>query len=195
MHSKMSSGKCRPSYLGLNVLRMSKRHETRWNGKAISHRGGGFHYNGVIMGTMASQITSLTFVYSTFYSGADQRKHQSSASLAFVWGIHRGPVNFPHKWPVTQKMFPFDDVIMSLKQAGCVEFWCFVGLNKLLKCQLSRQWFEIPWRSCDVTSELPSGLLSMACHRENLRTVLIWLAALRYISLVFPPGKTKCAIQ
>ena len=45
--------------------------------------------------------------------GADQSKHQSSASLAFVWGIHRGPVNFPHKWPVTRKMFPFDDVIMD----------------------------------------------------------------------------------
>ena len=46
------------------------------------------------------------------HDGADQRKHQSSASLAFVWGIHRGPVNSPHKGPVTRKMFPFDDVIM-----------------------------------------------------------------------------------
>ena len=64
------------------------------------------------MAAMASQITSLTSVYSTIYSGADQRKHQSSASLAFVWGIHRGPVNSPHKWPVTRQMFPFDDVIM-----------------------------------------------------------------------------------
>ena len=64
------------------------------------------------MGTMASQITSLTSVYSAVYSGADQRKHQSSASLAFVRGIHRGPVNSPHKWPVTRKIFPFDDVIM-----------------------------------------------------------------------------------
>ena len=45
-----------------------------------------------------------------FIQGADQRKHQSSASLAFVWGIHRWPVNSPHKGPV--KMFPFDDVIM-----------------------------------------------------------------------------------
>ena len=51
-----------------------------------------FHYNDVIMSEMASYITSLTIVYSTFYSGADQRKHQSSASLAFVWGIHRWPV-------------------------------------------------------------------------------------------------------
>ena len=72
-----------------------------------------FHYDDVIMGAIASQITSLTIVYSTVYSGLDQRKHQSSASLAFVWGIHRGPVNSPHKWPVTRKMFPFDDVIMS----------------------------------------------------------------------------------
>ena len=64
------------------------------------------------MGAMASRITSLTIVYSTFYSGTDQRKHESSASLAFVQGIHRWPVNSPHKWPVTRKMFPFDDVIM-----------------------------------------------------------------------------------
>ena len=64
------------------------------------------HYIDVTMTTMASQITSLAVVYSIFYSGADQRKHQSSASLAFV------PVNSPHKGPVTRKMFPFDDVIM-----------------------------------------------------------------------------------
>ena len=65
------------------------------------------------MGTIASQITTPMIVYSTIYSDADQRKHQSSASLAFVRGIHRGPVNSPHKWPVTRKMFPFDDVIMQ----------------------------------------------------------------------------------
>ena len=66
------------------------------------------------MGTMASQITSLTIVYSTVYSGVDQRKHQSSASLAFVRGIHRWPGNYPHKGPVTRKMSPFDDAIMFL---------------------------------------------------------------------------------
>ena len=66
------------------------------------------------MGAIASQITSLTIVYSTIYSDADQRKHQSSASLAFVCGIHRWPVNSPHKWPVMRKIFPFDDVIMIL---------------------------------------------------------------------------------
>ena len=72
------------------------------------------HYNDVTMSKIASHITSLTIVYSTVYSGADQTKHQSSASLAFVRGIHRGPVNSPHKWPVTRKKFPFDDVIMFI---------------------------------------------------------------------------------
>ena len=67
------------------------------------------------MGAMASQITNLSIICWNVCSGADQRKHQSSASLAFVRGIHRWPVNFPHKGPVTRKMFPFDDVIMPRK--------------------------------------------------------------------------------
>ena len=71
------------------------------------------HSGDVVMGTVASQIISLTIVYSTVYSGADQRKHQNSVSLAFVRRVHRGPANSPHKWPVTRKMFPFDDVIMD----------------------------------------------------------------------------------
>ena len=60
------------------------------------------HYSDVIISAMASQIT------------AGQRKHQSSASLAFVRGIHRWPVNSPHKGQVTRKMFAFDDVTMTL---------------------------------------------------------------------------------
>ena len=62
------------------------------------------------MDAMASHITSLTIVYHLFRHR--WKKHQSSASLAFVRGIHRWPVNSPHKGPVTWKMFPFDDVIM-----------------------------------------------------------------------------------
>ena len=60
------------------------------------------------MSVMLSQITSLTIIY----SGTDQRNHQSSESLAFVQGIHRWPVNSQYNWPVTEKMFPFDDIIM-----------------------------------------------------------------------------------
>ena len=73
-----------------------------------------FHYSYVIMGKIASQITSLTIVYSTVYSGTDQRKHERCALLAFVRGIHQWPVNSPHKGPEMWKMFAFDDIIMSL---------------------------------------------------------------------------------
>ena len=82
------------------------------------------HYDDVIMGTMASQITSLTIVNATVYSGAHQRKHQSSASLVFVRGIHRGPVNSPYKWPVTRKMFPFDDVIIPQERCTRLALYC-----------------------------------------------------------------------
>ena len=93
-----------------------------------------WHYNNVIMGTIASQITCLTIVYSIVYSDADQRKRQSSASLTFVRGIHRGPVNSPHKWPVTRKMFPFDDVIVNkladiLQSAFCRQHIIIIVLH------------------------------------------------------------------
>ena len=81
------------------------------------------------MGAMASQITSLAIVYSNVYSGIDQRKHQSSASLAFVHEIHRSPVNSPHKWPVRRKMFPFDDAIMFiavLTQNPTVDIFAYI---------------------------------------------------------------------
>ena len=71
-----------------------------------------FHHRGVIIGAMASQITNLIIVYSTVYWDADHWTHQSSTPLAFVRRIHRWPVNSPHKWPVTRKIFPVDDVIM-----------------------------------------------------------------------------------
>ena len=47
------------------------------------------HYSDVIMGAMKSQNTSLAVVYLIVYTGADQRKHQSSASLTLVRGIHQ----------------------------------------------------------------------------------------------------------
>ena len=73
-----------------------------------------WYYSDVIVSTMASHITSLTIVYSTVYSGEDQRKYPSSALLALcVQGIHQRLVNSLHKRPVTRKLFPLDDVIMA----------------------------------------------------------------------------------
>ena len=83
-------------------------HKLKWN-----------HHNDVIMSAMSSQITTLTIVYSTVYLGADQRKHQSSALLGSVRGIHWWPVNCPHKGPVTRKIFPFGDAIMIKSPIVC----------------------------------------------------------------------------
>ena len=105
---------------------LAKMHNAIWRHHALMSWGGGGgggcdvmylqHYNDVIMGAMASQITSLTVVY----SGVDQRKHQSSASLA-----GNSPVTgeSPHKWPVTRKMFPLDDVIMK-KPPAFIWYYC-----------------------------------------------------------------------
>ena len=84
----------------------------RWWGIANSWKT--YHCSHVIMSAVASQITSITIVYLTVYSGADQRKYQSSAPLAFVRLIHQWSLNSPHTWPVTRKMFPFNDVIMRV---------------------------------------------------------------------------------
>ena len=113
------------------------------------------------MSAVASQITSLTIAYSTVDSDADQRKHQSSASLAFVRGIHWGPVNSPHKWPVTRKMFPFDDVIMrqtlhtydDVMAWKCFPYyWLFVrGIAKA--CTTDALWFFfLAWQAGKKTN-------------------------------------------
>ena len=134
------------------------------------------HYNDVIMGKIASQITSLTIVYSTVYSDADQGKHQSSASLAFVWGIHRGPVNSPHKGPVTRKMFPFDDVIMTLvvashrkKNVRVLSTSVSPRGCSLFKFHLSN--FKI-WK--EFSSYMKSWLCGLLAASDSARTTYSW---------------------
>ena len=147
MHLKISSGKWRPFCLGLNVLTLQQFQSTwDWYLVLIVNTYALAHYTDVIMGAMASQLTSLTIVYSTV--NANQRKNQSSASLAFVWGIHRWPVNSPHKGPVTQKMFPFDDVIMTLRQSTGTVTIAKLNMSSKLSfskiCSLVR-WFYLKW--------------------------------------------------
>ena len=101
------------------------------------------HYNDIIVRVIASQITSLMIVYSTLSSDAGQRKHQRSAPLAFVRGIHRGPVNFLHKWPVTRKMFPFVDVIMYPESFE----WVFLQYKlQLLYSKVVSTIFTLSWQ-------------------------------------------------
>ena len=93
-----------------------------------------FHYTDVIMGAMESQITGVSIVHSTVSSGADQGKHKSSTSLAFVWRSHRWPVHSPHKGPVTWKIFPFDDVIMRYLATVIMYAW---------RMRMSLRWLSI----------------------------------------------------
>ena len=127
------------------------------------------------MGTVASQITSFTIVYTTVYPDADQSKHQSSTSLAFVWGIHRGPVNSPHKWPVTRKMFPFDDVIM----------WCIACCFLSDAFQLKLLWWTIGSGNGllpDGTKPLPEPLLTY--HQKRNSGVITNLRAISWDMLM-----------
>ena len=121
-------------------IRATRSHECHW--LVLPE----YHYCDVIMGPIASQITSLTSVYSIVYSDADQRKHQCSASLAFVRGIHRWPVNSPHKWPVTRKMFPFDDVIMITVRlsTGSVHYKCvrYLLVNSATSLEIRARKYE-----------------------------------------------------
>ena len=128
-----------------------------------------YHYCDVIINTIASQITSLTIVCLTVNSGIDQSKHQSSASLAFVKGIHRRPVNSPYKGPVMRKMFPFDDVIMQWVSGITVDMnppsstviAFFISI--FLRFSSNKSWELQKWQSFRMkVLVLVSGLLSIS---------------------------------
>ena len=116
------------------------------------------HYGDVIMRAMASQITNISKVCSTICSGADQRKHQRSTSLAFVKGIHWSPVNFPHKGPVTWKVFPCDDLSCdtSYPSIHSYPFW-------------DKGAVHVPFNGVGSTSQwwIPALHESVLCHCCN----------------------------
>ena len=133
------------------------------------------------MGTMASQITSLSIVYSTVYSSADQRKHQSSASLAVVQEIHLWLLNSPHKL--------FLSIMITLwnreswitgwcpsQMASDAGLWCpFVASkSKLLNNQSRDWWFETPCFSCDVILRTASHYDYSYITRELWRLRSLW---------------------
>ena len=106
---------CQWTSIGLNDASAPVRSQTIiWTNEGLD-TASRIYYSDVIMSAMASQITGVSIVCWTVGSCTDQSKHQSSASLAFVRGIHRWPVSSPHKRTVRQKTFPFYDVIMHLR--------------------------------------------------------------------------------
>ena len=137
------------------------------------------HYNDVIMSTMASQITGVSIVYLTVSSGADQIRHQSFASLAFLWGIHRWQENFPHKGPVTRKMFPFDDVIMK-SPLDQLMAWYRQVTNPLLVPILTQIYIAI-WRHYGTTPLTDmSKLLCATTDIDVCMTVFIFISKWQY---------------
>ena len=97
------------------------------------------HYSDAITRAVASQITGVAIVYSTVCSYADQRKHQRFASLGFVRGVRRWPVNSPHKGPATRKLFPFDDVFMQFCDRGRVKQ---LSISQLTLFSKQRAWVK-----------------------------------------------------
>ena len=144
------------------------------------------------MSAMASPITGVSIVYPTISSGIDQRKHQSSASLAFVRGIHRWPMNSPHKGPVTRKMFPFDDFIMvcsgaeamiTLKTKSCHNAH-FAVTGDSTGCHNNTLWYHRWWQSCPYNNSHISAadvdLVSVSPRKsvesKNINTVPVGFA-------------------
>ena len=151
------------------------------------------------MSSIASQITSLTIVYSAVYSGADQRKHQSSASLAFVRGSHRGPVNSPHKWPVTRKMFPFDDVIVDTEWENSEQTWLEDVLNNNSYDLTNMQafWMETSSNMCsEVWKHKKDGLRMIhiiLAPSLFLNFKWIELENITSAAIVWPWGEQSCS--
>ena len=122
------------------------------------------HYNDVIMGMIASQITSLTIVNSTVYWGADQRKHQSSASLAFVQGIHRWLVNSPHNGQLREKCFhlmtsSWIKMISTKSRTFCSGLNVFTHLDWMKHLCLNKlvyHWFRYCLTACLATNHHPN---------------------------------------
>ena len=120
-------------------------------------------------GHNASQITSPTFVYSSVYSDADQGKHQSSASLAFVREIHQLPVNSPHKWPITREFF---HLMTSSRNA---KFMRLIGYHFHVMSWIRKQARPVTWlfsrnlsSSCKKSANRVSGYCNHGNHAKFL---------------------------
>ena len=131
------------------------------------------------MTTMTSQITSLTIVYSTVYSDADQRKHQSSASLAFVWGIPRTKGQLRGKffhlmtssWYFS--IFSGEFIICALP-----EFYSRQGKSPARTNKYSDVY------CCDI-------LVIELCHAFRGRIWIVWCVPYVYLDICGENAKTK----
>ena len=127
------------------------------------------HYNDVIMGTMTSQITSLTIAYSTVYSGADQRKHQSSASLAFVRGIHwwktSNAENVSIWWRHHELIAQLLKISDTVRKAISEHSVSLVTWNQFISPEGYEEWHPHNW-PVTTTNHLPPHLANYLGHQR-----------------------------
>ena len=134
---------------------------------------GNTHYNDVIISAMASEISSLPIAYSTVYSGTDQRKYQSSTSLAFVRGNHCSPVDSPHKGPVTPSCMTEKPELHEQQWLGYTEY-CFAYtdcINSWAPRRCSGNFKSvISINMCQIKSSQVNIVKSLSgeCHRMHL---------------------------
>ena len=135
------------SLIPLNACRSAILHLKMW-----------CHYGDIIMRATASHITSFTIVRSTIYSGAHERRYKSSTSLAFVRGIHRWPVNSPHKGPVTRKIFLYVNVIINVVNDELQWFSLAIGMYRVSQ-----------WIALTIIQQCGVLLFLLPCSLEMLQ--------------------------
>ena len=138
------------------------------------------HYTYVTMGVLASQIISISTVFSNVCSCAHQKEHQRSALLAFVREIQRWQVVSSHKAPVTRKMFPFNDVIMN-----CWLVWIVIGsTEKLLSIFMGSMWkcFSL----LPLSAVKASVTAKTACNANHWRQIMVpWGCGCNFKNVIF----------
>ena len=155
-----------------------------------------YHYSDVIMSAMASQITSVTIVYSIVGSGADQRKHQSSTSLVFVRGIHRWPGKFP-----TQRASNAEIVSIWWRHHTQITYysscWC-IFVRDLEVLRRSRFWLRnFPGIDCVVSALLrnvtTSSRYAIGSTRKIRRlSLMVWHHTIVFLWHMFSAWRMVC---
>ena len=144
------------------------------------------------MNTIVSQITSLTIVYSTVYSDADQNKHQSSASLAFVWGSHRGPVRFETIWRSCD---------LTVMPIICTQIWLLywtilsVISNCLLWIDMGGCWKTPP--TINITRLIRRPISRTIFHRNSnsMKNLLKWSSIVGKHIFIYPLSASNYEIN
>ena len=114
------------------------------------------HYSDVIMSALVSQITGVSMVCLTVCSGVDKKNTSKLRVTGLCEGNSPVTAEFPHKWPVTRKMFPFDDVIMVSNNCPGTKEATLENAGKLVTW-IDRSWYKVQTGSAPVSWDILNG--------------------------------------